>query len=224
MGTATPSAEGRRRLLLPAAVLGASALLLTACGQAPEASNSSESAGSASATGAAAEVGSDNSDSTGCIVSDEGGFDDRSFNQSSYEGLKAAEEEFGIEIREAESNSVGEYVPNLNAMLDADCNLVVAVGFQLGDTMKPIAEENAETKFVGVDVTAPGFPENVRNIIYDIPVGLSYEWRNIMLNATYRYEIRQAISQKVNNYGFGSNAMTARNHAIIITLGYRFKL
>jgi hypothetical protein len=35
-----------------------------------------------------------------------------------------------------------------------------------------------------------------RNIIYDIPVGLSYEWRNIMLNATYRYEIRQAISQK----------------------------
>ena len=33
-----------------------------------------------------------------------------------------------------------------------------------------------------------------RNIIYDIPVGLSYEWRNIMLNATYRYEIRQAIS------------------------------
>ncbi len=171
MGTATPSAEGRRRLLLPAAVLGASALLLTACGQAPEASNSSESAGSASATGAAAEVGSDNSDYTGCIVSDEGGFDDRSFNQSSYEGLKAAEEEFGIEIREAESNSVGEYVPNLNAMLDADCNLVVAVGFQLGDTMKPIAEENAETKFVGVDVTAPGFPENVRNIIYDTAQG-----------------------------------------------------
>ncbi|MFB1427413.1 BMP family protein [Micrococcus endophyticus] len=171
MGTATPSAEGRRRLLLPAAVLGASALLLTACGQAPEASNSSEAAGSASATGAAAEVGSDNSDYTGCIVSDEGGFDDRSFNQSSYEGLKAAEEEFGIEIREAESNSVGEYVPNLNAMLDADCNLVVAVGFQLGDTMKPIAEENAETKFVGVDVTAPGFPENVRNIIYDTAQG-----------------------------------------------------
>lgn len=63
-----------------------------------------------------------------------------------------------------------------------------------------------------------------RNIIYDIPVGLSYEWRNIMLNATYRYEIRQAISQKINNYGFGSNAVTARNHAILITLGYRFKL
>lgn len=35
MGTATPSAKGRRRLLLPAAVLGASALLLTACGAPP---------------------------------------------------------------------------------------------------------------------------------------------------------------------------------------------
>ena len=96
---------------------------------------------------------------------------DDDIETDSLEGLKAAEEEFGIEIREAESNSVGEYVPNLNAMLDADCNLVVAVGFQLGDTMKPIAEENAETKFVGVDVTAPGFPENVRNIIYDTAQG-----------------------------------------------------
>ena len=63
-----------------------------------------------------------------------------------------------------------------------------------------------------------------RNIIYDIPVGLSYEWRDIMLNATYRYEIRQAISQKINKYVFGSNAVTARNHAILITLCYRFKL
>ena len=53
---------------------------------------------------------------------------------------------------------------------------------------------------------------------------VSGKFRNIMLNATYRYEIRQAISQKVNNYGFGSNAITARNHAILITLGYRFKL
>ena len=89
----------------------------------------------------------------------------------------------------------------------------------IGDGMSSVfLWENYQTK-ESEDVSG-----KFRNIIYDIPVGLSYEWRNIMLNATYRYEIRQAISQKVNNYGFGSNAITARNHAILITLGYRFKL
>ena len=50
------------------ATVSASALLLTACGAAPE-------AGTTSSAGA--------TDYTGCIVSDSGGFDDQSFNQSS---------------------------------------------------------------------------------------------------------------------------------------------
>ena len=67
----------KRSTGLSAAVLGASALVLAGCGAPPEEGGSS--------------AAPEKSDYMGCIVSDSGGFDDRSFNQSSYEGLKAAE-------------------------------------------------------------------------------------------------------------------------------------
>ena len=165
MGTATPSAKGRRRLLLPAAVLGASALLLTACGEAPPAeSGASSAAGSVSADPAA---GSDNADYKACIVSDEGGFDDRSFNQSSYEGLKAAEEQYGIEIAEAESNDASQFSPNLTSMVNQDCDAVFGVGFMLGQAMGPVAKQSPDAHFYGVDVTDGEFTDNVQKLTYD---------------------------------------------------------
>ncbi len=63
-----------RKTGMAAAMIGISALALTACGAAPE-----ETAPKA-----------ENPDYTGCIVSDSGGFDDQSFNESSYRGLKNA--------------------------------------------------------------------------------------------------------------------------------------
>ncbi len=158
-----------RKALLPAAVLGISGLLLAGCGAAPEAE--SPDADSGTATGGASEVGTDNSDYTGCIVSDQGGFDDRSFNQSSYEGLMSAEEDFGITTREAESTSPSDFTPNVNSMLQAGCDSIIGVGFLLGDTIKPIAADNPDTHFIGVDVTDTEFPDNVQRIIYDTAQG-----------------------------------------------------
>jgi basic membrane protein A and related proteins len=162
MGIASPLS---RRALVPAAVLGLSGLLLAGCGAPPEQS------GDGTASSGAPAVGTDNSDYKGCIVSDAGGFDDRSFNQSSYEGLKAAEKDFGITTLEAESTSPSDFTPNVNSMLQADCTMIIGVGFLLGDTMKPIAADNAETHFVGVDVTDPDFTDNVKRLIYDTAQG-----------------------------------------------------
>lgn len=145
-----------RSVGLPAALLGVTGLLLTACGAAPEETDNGSGAPAA-----------DNSDYKACIVSDQGGFDDRSFNQSSFEGMKAAESELGIETAQAESNSPSEFTPNVTQMLQANCNSIIGVGYLLGDTIKPIAEENPETHFIGVDVTDTDFPENVQRIIYD---------------------------------------------------------
>jgi len=159
------STEKTRRLLLPAAVLSVSGLLLTGCGAPPEEGESN--AGGESKVSTDPDVGGDNSDYLACIVSDEGGFDDRSFNQSSYEGLKAAEEEYGVEIREAESQEPGEFTPNVNSMVDAGCNAIFGVGYMLGDTIKPIAKKESDTHFFGVDVTDTGFSDNVQNLTYD---------------------------------------------------------
>ena len=71
------------------ATAGAAALMLSGCGQAP-------SAGSGAPT---------KSDYIGCIVSDSGGFDDQSFNQSSCAGLREAEEGLGIARKSAESEA-----------------------------------------------------------------------------------------------------------------------
>ncbi len=49
-----------------------------------------------------------------CIVSDAGGFDDKSFNQLSYEGVKQAADELGVEFKDVESNSENDYAPNLD--------------------------------------------------------------------------------------------------------------
>ena len=134
-----------RKALLPAAVLGISGLLLAGCGAAPEAESPGAGSESGTESASASEVGTDNSDYTGCIVSDQGGFDDRSFNQSSYEGLMSAEKDFGITTREAESTSPSDFTPNINSMLQAGCNSIIGVGFLLGDTIKPIATDNADT-------------------------------------------------------------------------------
>ncbi|HSO16850.1 MAG TPA: BMP family ABC transporter substrate-binding protein [Arthrobacter sp.] len=134
------------------ATAGAAALLLTGCGAAPTASST------ASATA---------SDYTGCIVSDSGGFDDQSFNQSSYEGLKKAEKDLGIKVNEAESKTNNDFEPNLRAMVTAGCDLTVTVGFLLGDATKAQAEANPNTHFAIVDFGYDPAVSNVKPIIYD---------------------------------------------------------
>jgi basic membrane protein A len=134
------------------ATAGAAALLLTGCGAAPTASST------ASATA---------SDYTGCIVSDSGGFDDQSFNQSSYEGLKKAEKDLGIKVNEAESKTNNDFEPNLRAMVTAGCDLTVTVGFLLGDATKAQAEANPNSHFAIVDYGYDPAVANVKPIIYD---------------------------------------------------------
>lgn len=134
--------------------LSATALLLTGCGAAPEAGGSgSGSAGS--------------SDYKACMVSDAGGFDDRSFNQSSYDGLMAAKKDLGIQTNPVQSKADTDYDPNLRSMVQGGCNITVTVGFLLGDATKTIATANPNNKFAIVDYQDPTFPKNVKPLIYD---------------------------------------------------------
>ena len=63
------------------------------------------------------------------MVTDIGGLNDRSFNQSAYEGLKRAETELGAEIRALTSKKNADYVPNLTTLARQKYDLVIAVGF-----------------------------------------------------------------------------------------------
>ena len=139
-----------------AAVLGVSALVLTACGAAPDSGGGDSNA--SSHPGAA--------DYTGCIVSDSGGFDDRSFNQSSYEGLMKAKKDLGIKTKKAESQAATDFEPNLSSMVKGGCNLTVTVGFLLADATKKMAEANPDSHFAIIDDNSIK-ADNVKPIIYD---------------------------------------------------------
>ncbi|WP_422935919.1 BMP family lipoprotein [Sinomonas sp. P47F7] len=144
-----------QRSLAGVAALGASALVLSGCGAAPSSSGPS---GSASAT---------NSNYLGCMVSDSGGFDDKSFNQSGFQGLQQAVKDLGIQEKHVQSKADTDYDPNLRSMVQAGCKLTVTVGFLLGDATKNIATANPNNHFAIIDYSDPTFPKNVKPIVYD---------------------------------------------------------
>jgi basic membrane protein A len=126
------------------------ALALAACGEAPD---ENADAGASASGGAAA------ADFLGCMVTDQGGIDDRSFNASAWAGLQAAEASEGIEVKYVTSKSESDYTPNVNSLVAEDCGIIVTVGFSLGDATRTAAQENPDTeKFAIVDENPDGDP------------------------------------------------------------------
>ena len=126
-----------KKIIRVAALGGAVALALAACGSAPD-----ETAETPSGEGSAAAA----ADFTGCMVSDFGGFDDNSFNQSGLAGLERAESELGIDGKTAESTDAGQYNTNIDSMVQAGCNLIITVGFNLADATAAAARTRASRR------------------------------------------------------------------------------
>ena len=145
----------------PAIALGLAAALslgLSACGSAPTDSASSSSSGGSGTS----------SDFMACMVSDEGGFDDQSFNQSGKEGLDRAGADFGIETVAVESKSAADYPTNVDSLIQQKCNLIIGVGFNLADDMTKAAKQNPDVRFALIDAqfTEAGLP-NAKPLIFN---------------------------------------------------------
>jgi len=131
------------------ALTAVAALALAACGEAP-----SDNAASGSASGSAAAA-----DFLGCMVTDQGGIDDRSFNASAWKGLQQVEQERGIKVKYVQSKSDSDYTPNVNSLVAEDCGIIVTVGFSLGDATAAAAKANPDERFAIVDENPDGNPE-----------------------------------------------------------------
>ena len=103
------------------------------------------------------------------MVTDEGGVNDQSFNQSAHEGLMAAEKDLGIEQSVQESHEVADFAPNFETLLDAENDLIWGVGYKLADATHEAAINNPETLYGIVDFTFednPDYPEgNPDNLV-----------------------------------------------------------
>jgi basic membrane protein A len=86
-----------------------------------------------------------------CQITDTGGIDDKSFNATAWKGVEQAIAELGVEGKYLESKEVADYEKNLNAFIEEKCDLIITVGFLIGDATKAAAEANPEVKFSIVD-------------------------------------------------------------------------
>lgn len=122
------------------ALVAASVIALGACGAAPDGKS-----------GGSAAPGKSGAKFKACMVSDQGGFDDKSFNESGFNGLKKAEKEIGIQIATAESKSPSDFKANVDSLLAQKCDLIIGVGFMLNDAIRDAAKAHKDLKFALVD-------------------------------------------------------------------------
>lgn len=101
------------------------------------------------------------------LVLSEGGVNDQSFNQSAWEGAQKAGEELGVEVAYLESKSPVDYMQNVETAVDQGSDLVIGVGFQLGDTMKEAAENYPSQQFAVIDNSYEETLENLRSITFN---------------------------------------------------------
>jgi basic membrane protein A len=103
---------------------------------------------------------------TACQVTDTGGIDDNSFNQTAWQGVLDAQDALGIEARFLESQAETDYEANLNSLLGGQCDIIFTIGFLLGDATQAAAEANPDQLFSIVDYAYDPPIPNVLGQIY----------------------------------------------------------
>jgi basic membrane protein A and related proteins len=103
------------------------------------------------------------------LVTDIGGLNDRSFNQSANEGLKRAAGELGVQTRALISKSNRDYVPNLSTLANQRYDVVIAVGFLMAEATNTVAKRFPNVKFAIIDFSQAGLkdkPKNVQGLLF----------------------------------------------------------
>ena len=103
---------------------------------------------------------------TACQVTDTGGIDDNGFNQTAWKGVQDAQAQLGIDGRYLESQAETDYEANINSLLGGGCDIIITVGFLLGDATKAAAEANPDQKFSIVDYAYDPAIPNVVGQVY----------------------------------------------------------
>lgn len=87
------------------------------------------------------------------LVTDIGKINDKSFNQAAWEGVQRAQQELGgqFQVQYIETVDPKDYDKNLAAFGDLGYDVIVTVGFALGDATLDAAAKYPAMDFIGVD-------------------------------------------------------------------------
>ena len=139
------------------------------------------------------------------MVTDVGGVNDGSFNQSAWEGLQRAGEAFGCEDKYLESKGDADYVPNIESFLDEDYDIIVCVGYMMADAVRDAAELYPDQKFAIIDDASNADLDNVTCMMFEQEQA-SYL---VGLAAGYTTEsnivgfVTGAANETMNSFGYG---------------------
>jgi len=162
---------------------------------------------------------------TECGVSDEGSWTDKSFNESVMDGLMKAKDEFGVDLKSAESNSSEDFAPNLDSMIAAKCDVIFAVGFNLVDAVNAAAEANPDNHFVTIDGWSNG-ATNLKPVGYNMAessylagyAAASYSTTKVV--GVYGGLQIGAVTAFMDGFYYGAKAYEAETSTPVTVLGW----
>jgi basic membrane protein A and related proteins len=203
---------------------GAVALLAAACGSAPAGSGGS----------APTSAGTTASKFLGCMVTDTGGIDDKSFNQSSWEGMQAAAktDPSKIQVTYLPSTTSADYASNISTFIGKKCGIIVTVGFLMADATEAAAKANPNQKFAIVDCSyasdclsgtkETNIDQLVFNTVQDGFLGgyLAAAMSKSHIVATYGGEDFGTVTIYEDGFWDGVQYYNAQKHAHVTVLGW----
>ncbi len=214
-----------RRTLRAVVGLSAVALLAAACGSSPSGSGSSTSSGTTA------------SKFLGCMVTDTGGIDDKSFNQSSWQGMQAAAaaDPSKISVTYLPSTTTADYASNISTLEAKNCGIIVTVGFLMAGATEAAAKADPKQKFAIVDCSYASFclsgkkvnniDQLVFNTVQDGFLGgyLAAATSKTHVVATYGGEDFGTVTIYEDGFQDGVNYYNTQMHANVKLLGWNEK-
>ena len=146
-----------RKLLLTTLSLLAVLALLAACGPTPTEAPATEEAAPAAPVEEEFQVG---------LVTDVGKVNDGTFNEYAYTGMMQAADEFGLENAYIETQQPTDYEKNVEQFVDEGFDMIVTVGFMIGETTQKEAEANPGINFTIVDFAYDPAIPNVMGLVF----------------------------------------------------------
>ncbi len=106
------------------------------------------------------------------MVTDVGGVNDQSFNQSAWEGLQRTKTDLGIKVSYQESKQDADYPANLETLYDAKNDLIWGIGFKMADAILLAAKQNPKQKYAIIDYSFGNkTPPNVVGVMFKAEEG-----------------------------------------------------
>ena len=213
-----------RQTIRVGAVLTVAALLAAACGSSGKSPSSSSSGSSSSTSGTTA------GKFLGCMVTDTGGIDDKSFNASSWQGMQEAQaaDPGKVSVKYLQSTSPADYASNISAFLGQKCGIIVTVGFLMAQATQNAAKANASSKFAIVDY--PKFPQtNIDSLVFNtvedgilggyLAAGMSKTGKV----ATFGGQKLPTVTIYMDGFWDGVQYYNAQHHTHVTVLGWNEK-